>query len=357
MDKNFKTHLNLITQDKQHIGFILQNMADGIIALDCSGRITLFNKAACRVFGRGEDEMIGVKIEDADIHPEIARMSYDCMTTGDDCSAEIKLPGFPPCIMNIRTTAYRPEGCDSECAIVILHDITEIRRHENNQREFVSNVSHELRTPLTAIRTTAETLLAGAKNDEDVVDRFLNTIISETDRLSVLINDLMEIARKDAGAMRMDKSVVTVKEIVSRALDAVLPMAKQKNIEIKVSVPDDLECYCDESQIVQVMRNLTDNAVKYTQDGGFVDVCASREKDSCKLRVKDSGIGIPHGEIDRIFERFYRVDKARSRRLGGTGLGLAIVKDIVNAHDGEIFVESRLGNGTIFTVMLPAGSI
>ncbi|MGB9619077.1 MAG: sensor histidine kinase, partial [Armatimonadota bacterium] len=244
-------------------------------------------------------------------------------------------------------------GSCADCAIIILHDLTEVRHHEKVQKEFVSNVGHELRTPLTAVRTTAEALLSGAKHDEAVLDRFLNTIISEIDRLSTLIDNLTEIVRVSSGIAPTEKSECSISEIVCQALEAVRPQAEKKNIEITVEVPQNLTGYCDGMQMVHVVRNLADNAVKYTPEGGSVRLWAGKEDSSIVIRVSDTGIGIPHGEIPRIFERFYRVDKARSRRLGGTGLGLSIVKEIVDAHGGEVLVESSLGSGSTFTVKLP----
>ena len=220
----------------------------------------------------------------------------------------------------------------------------------------MSNVGHELRTPITAVRTTAEALLSGAKNDQDLVDRFLHTIISESDRLSDLIDDLLEIVRIGSGVARTQKACCNVSEIVGRALVAVFPQAAARNVDIHVAVDDDLIAYCDGMQMIQVVRNLADNAVKYTPDGGRVEITAGEIDSHTTISIKDTGIGIPHGEIGKIFDRFYRVDKARSRRMGGTGLGLAIVKEIVDAHGGEISVETELGKGSTFTVKLPPKS-
>ncbi len=169
--------------------------------------------------------------------------------------------------------------------------------------------------------------------------------------MSALIDDLMEIAKRDAGIITIDRSEVNVEQMVARAVN---PLVGRKNVTIDVKVPGDLIGFCDEIQTVQLVRNLVDNAAKYTPENGLVEISAWNSEGSLVISVKDTGIGIPHGEVERIFERFYRVDKARSRRLGGTGLGLAIVKDIVDAHGGEITVETQLGKGSAFVVRLPA---
>jgi two-component system phosphate regulon sensor histidine kinase PhoR len=343
--------LRALRQEKRRAEMVLANMADGIIAVDRDFRVTLFNEAAVTLLNLPATIATGCRLADLDVHPELLRVAHDCVSGGLDVSSEIRLPGWPQRVLGVHATPFKQEGSDA--AMVILHDLSEVRRHEQHQKEFVSNVSHELKTPITAVRTTAEALLAGAKNDDAVVDRFLNNIISESDRLSVLIEDLMEIARMDSGIATTERSDVDLAYVVSRALDAVRPQADSKGVTITVRVEEGLTGYCDELQSIQMIRNLVDNAVKYTPEGGRVEIDARSAGLGVEIVVADSGIGIPHGEVDRIFERFYRVDKARSRRLGGTGLGLAIVKEIVKAHGGEIKVDTQLGRGSTFTVALP----
>lgn len=340
-------------QDKRHAELVLAYMADGIIAVDSDGHLRTFNQAAEVIFQRRGSEVEGRRIDEVDLHPELARLAYHCISEGGSREAEVKLPGLPPRVIGIFATAFPTGKAGHDWVMIILHDLTELRRHEANQKEFVSNVSHELRTPLTSVRTTAEVLLNGAKNDEDVVDRFLGTIISESDRLSALIEDLMEIAKRDSGIIKTEKAWVRTVDMIARAVDIIEPQADGKNVAIELNVPADMMTYCDEMQTVQLIRNLVDNAVKYTPDGGRVGIEAEASGTDCVISVRDTGIGIPQGEVDRIFERFYRVDKARSRRLGGTGLGLAIVKDIITAHGGSIRVETQLGKGSKFIVMLP----
>ncbi|NLN78444.1 MAG: PAS domain-containing sensor histidine kinase, partial [Armatimonadetes bacterium] len=191
---------------------------------------------------------------------------------------------------------------------------------------------------------------------EEVVDRFLNNIISESDRLAALLSDLMEIAKREAGITQLKPSAVNISKALERAYSTLAPMAAQNEINVSFDVPLDMLAVVDELQFIHLVRNLIDNAIKYTPAGGQVDVTAKRlDEGGLSISVRDTGIGIPQGELERIFDRFYRVDKARSRKMGGTGLGLAIVKDIVQAHGGKLYVDTQLGKGSTFTVVLPEG--
>lgn len=340
--------------DKRRAEMVLSGIADGIIMVDGTGRVALVNRAAESMLGEKAAHLIGRGLESADLHPELARLADDCLTGEGPYEAEIRLPGLPERVIGIRAARFSESGHRSS-ALLLLRDLSEIRRHEKMQKEFVSNVSHELRTPITAVRVTAEALLVGAKNDEDLVDRFLNNIVTESDRLSALIDDLMEIAKRESGITKTEKTELGVMAAIERACVTVRPQAEQNGISVELQAPADLTVYADQIQFVQLIRNLLDNAVKYSSPGGQVTVTAARTPSGVEIATRDTGMGIPHGEVDRIFERFYRVDKARSRRIGGTGLGLAIVKDIVDAHGGKIVVDTELGQGSTFTVTLPAG--
>ena len=344
--------MNALRQDKLRAETVLSNMADGIIAVDSDLRVTFLNRAAAMVFDDRDPRILRMRLADADLHPEITRLAADCIASRKAQSAEIRLPGFPEKTISILATPFRTLRAGGDSAVIILRDLSDVRRHEKSQKEFVGNVSHELRTPITAVKVTAEALLAGAKNDEALLDKFLNSIASEAERLSALINDLLELAKRDSGISRTDKIVVNVADMIDRAVRVVIPQARQNDVALEVHVSKGLSGYCDETQMIQVVRNLVDNAVKYTPAGGRVDVKAKSVNGDLVITVKDTGIGIPQGEIDRVFERFYRVDKARSRQLGGTGLGLAIVKEIVDAHGGRIDVKTELGKGSEISVIL-----
>lgn len=351
---DLSTSIKALRTEKRKAEMVLAEIGDGILAVDGTGKVAVFNRAAETMLGEKASRILGQDLESADMHPELARLAADCLDGKGAHAAEIRLPGLPERVIGVRATRF-PEIGRGSSTLLLLRDLSDIRRHEKMQKEFVSNVSHELRTPITAVRVTAEALLAGAKNDEDLVDRFLGTIMSESDRLSALIDDLMEIAKRESGITRTEKTEVNVMAAMERAFMTVRPQAEQSSISVELQAPSDLTAYADETQLVQVIRNLLDNAVKYSSSGGEVTASAARTLSGVEIAVSDTGMGIPHGEADRIFERFYRVDKARSRRIGGTGLGLAIVKDIVDAHGGKIVVDTELGKGSKFTVTLPAG--
>jgi two-component system phosphate regulon sensor histidine kinase PhoR len=343
----------LLRYQKLQCELIVSNMTDGVIAVDSDGCITLVNRAAADLLGVKESELVAKKLIETELHPEVIRLGYESITQGKELSAEIQLPGQPPRVLKLRAVYLGQRERCGVSTLIIIEDLTEIRRHERVQKEFLSNVSHELRTPLTAVRTTAEALLSGAKNDTVLLDRFLRTILRETDRLSNLVGDLTEIVRISSGLASTEKSNCEIEDIVFQAVEVVRPLARNKNISISVDVPKNLTVLCDGTQMVHAVRNLVDNAVKYTPEGGSVSVSAGSQDSKLYIRVQDTGIGIPQGEVSRIFERFYRVDKARSREYGGTGLGLSIVKEIVNAHGGEITVETELGKGSTFTIFIP----
>ncbi len=331
---------------------VINNLVDGVIAVDSSRTIALVNPSAEIIMERGAASVRGRKIEEAELHPEIVRVVLECVETGAPTETEVKLGGWPHRFISVTTRPVFDQSGDLSFAMVNLHDITRVRQYENAQREFVGNVSHELKTPLTAVRATAEVLLSGAKNDEVLSERFLNTIISESDRLATLVDELLELARLDAGMALSNQKVAGVLDIANRAAKAVSQIVTDRGISLKIHIDPNLSTFCDDVQMVLALRNLIENSVKYSNDGGKVDVRAEVDGDMLLIRVLDAGIGIAKKDLDQIFERFYRVDKSRGR-VTGTGLGLSIVKSIVEAHGGSVLVESNLGHGSTFTIALP----
>jgi len=344
--------LNEMAEDKNKMQTILTTMADGIVVTDEAGRVALFNKASEGMFDRRASETLGKPIEELDLHPELAKMVLETLKTRRLVRRDLRLPGPSEVALSACCSPVKDQSSSVKGAVVVLHDLTEIRKHEKAQKEFVANVSHELRTPITAVRVTAEALLSGAKDDPKLLDRFLVTLVKESERLSQLIDELLEIAKREAGRKEVERREVALPELAERALSLCRSEAVRNQIDVTVDVPD-LVIYGDDRQIEQVLANLLDNAIKYTPRGGKVMVRAEEDDTSVSISVSDTGIGIHHGEVQRIFERFYRVDKARSRQLGGTGLGLSIVKEIVEEHGGTVAVETKLGEGSTFTVTLP----
>jgi len=241
-------------------------------------------------------------------------------------------------------------------AVLVLHDTTELRRLERLRQDFVANVSHELKTPLTGIKLCAETLLAGAVEDPDHRGRFLEQIAAQSERLHLLILDLLSLARIESGEESLKFEVVPVRAAIGACVERCRPRAEARGQTLEVEPgagPDDAAVWADEEAVEQILDNLLDNAVKYTPDGGHVRVGWGEDDGQVWLRVADDGIGIPETDLPRVFERFYRVDKTRSRQLGGTGLGLAIVKHLAQAMKGSVQASSRVGQGAAFTVRLP----
>ncbi|MEN6372622.1 MAG: ATP-binding protein [Armatimonadota bacterium] len=236
---------------------------------------------------------------------------------------------------------------------VVFQDLNDTRSREDAQKEFLDNIGHELRTPLTAIRLTAEVLLSGAKDDPELLNMFLRNLAKESERLSLLIDDLLEIAKGVSRSRKLRVTNVDINSLVSRVTNFNTSKAVDNHVTLIINTTGNPVVHADEQQVEQVLDNLLRNAIKYTPEGGMVTISAAEDNDSVSLIVFDTGIGIPENEIPKIFERFYRVDKAHSRRIGGTGLGLAIVKDIMDAHNGTITVETELGRGSTFTVSFP----
>ncbi|MDE2508102.1 MAG: PAS domain-containing sensor histidine kinase, partial [Planctomycetota bacterium] len=244
--------------------------------------------------------------------------------------------------------------------VLVLHDVTELRRLERTRRDFVANASHELKTPLSSIKAYTETLLDWGLEDPDVNVRFLTRINEQADRLHQLILDMLSLARLDSGDSGWERRPLAVVPAVEGYVESHRARAESKGLTIvfrTTSISRSDAIMGDEEALRQIVDNLIDNAIKYTPEGGRVEVGCRLAADEIRIEVSDTGIGIPRDELPRVFERFYRVDKARSRELGGTGLGLSIVKHLTQALEGRVEVESRLGRGSTFTVYLPRPAV
>ena len=260
-----------------------------------------------------------------------------------------------PRFLQVNALALRDGGGASDGAILVFHDLTRLRQLEGVRQEFVANVSHELRTPLSLIKSATETLLDGAKDDAAALARFLQIIDKHANRLALLIDDLLLLSTLDSGGLRLNRQPLPFKSTVQDAMDDLQPRALARDVALVNNVPAALVVLADSDRIRQVVSNLIDNAIKYGKAGGTTTVSgANLPEGKVEIRVTDDGPGIPRESQERIFERFYRVDKARSREQGGTGLGLAIVKHVVQAHGGEVRIESESGNGCSFVITLPA---
>jgi two-component system phosphate regulon sensor histidine kinase PhoR len=239
-------------------------------------------------------------------------------------------------------------------AVVVLHDITDLRKLERVRRDFVANVSHEFRTPLTAIQGFSETLLAGAMNDPQNRDRFLGIIVEHSRRLARLTEDLLMLSKMDADRLELEIRKLPVEQLVSSCIETSQPRAKEKDLRLSVNLDKNIpDIAGDRRRLTEVLQNLLDNAIQYTPAGGQIMISAEAKDAEVEITVSDTGIGIPEADQPRIFERFYRVDVARSREVGGTGLGLSIAKHLMEAHGGKLWVESEVGNGSQFHFSVP----
>ncbi|MBI4324583.1 MAG: PAS domain-containing protein [Chloroflexi bacterium] len=329
------------------------SMLEGLLLLDREGRVQLVNQALERMFGLKGDPRGQTVLEAFRLH-QLPDLIDRVAREGQVLGFEIELPGLEKRCVEINAAAIRDREGRPHGMTLIFHDLTRLKQLENTRQEFVANVSHELRTPLTLIKGCVETLIDGAKDDPAVATRFLQTIQKHTDRLVYLIEDLLTISKLESGQIVLNLHAVPLRPITERVLDDLLARAAEKKVRILNEVPPGIVVRADSDRLQQVLFNLVENAIKYGQAEGVVTVGARRDdQPTVEIWVRDNGPGIPPEATERIFERFYRVDRARAREQGGTGLGLSIVKHIVQTHGGEVWVESKLGQGATFYFTLP----
>jgi two-component system phosphate regulon sensor histidine kinase PhoR len=328
-------------------------MAEGVLLLDRARRIRLVNQSLRQLLALNVD-VRGQTIMEAFRLQELAEVVERLRSEQAVHDYELELPGMDERWVQVNAAAVLDREGQRHGSILVFHDLTRIKQLENTRQEFVANVSHELRTPLSLIKGFVETLLEGAKDDPEMTRRFLLTIEKHTDRLTYLIEDLLTISRLESGQIVMNLHSVELHTEVARVLDDLQSRAAEKRVAVENLVPAGLCARADADRLQQVLFNLVENAIKYGRNDGHVRIGGQALPESkVEVWVADDGPGIPHEARDRVFERFYRVDRARSRETGGTGLGLAIVKHIVQAHGGEVWVKSELGAGTTFFFTLP----
>ncbi len=345
-----------IEQERAKVAAILDGMVEGVIAVDSHARIVLMNERARTMFGipRGHEEgrpFLEI-IRNEDLH-RIFRDGRALGATAGEGSPEailareLRLSAPADRVLQVNAVPLRL-GLDDLGVVMVLHDVTELRRLERVRTEFVANVSHELRTPLTAIQGYLETLLGGALEERENARRFLEIVAQHTERLGRLLADLTDLSNIELGRVTLQLMPVSLDDVVDSVLAILMPRAQARRVALTAALPPSLpRVLADHDRLAQILINLVDNAVKYTPEGGQVTVTAEAVGgEQVAVTVADTGIGIPAADLPRITERFYRVDKARSRELGGTGLGLAIVKHLVLAHGGELAIESDYGRGT-----------
>lgn len=356
MAAGLRDKIQTLEGERAKVSAILASMVEGVIALDARERILLMNRGARAIFGLGDEAVEGRPLLEVVRHKDLYDLLDACRVCapGEHCRREVELG--PPLgrVLEARAAAveYVP---GAPGAFLVLHDITELRRLERVRAEFVANVSHELRTPLTAIRGYLETLRDGALEDAENARRFLDVAHTHAERLGRLVDDLLQLSDIETGRVTLVPAPVPLRDVTESVAAMFEGQVTPKGLTLVNDVPGGLAVVADRDRLLQILLNLVDNAVKYTPEGGRVTVTAGREPGGLvEIRVADTGIGIPSTDLPRITERFYRVDKARSRELGGTGLGLAIVKHLVQTHGGELRIDSELGKGTTVRFTLPA---
>ncbi|MDN5347987.1 MAG: two-component system, OmpR family, phosphate regulon sensor histidine kinase PhoR [Clostridia bacterium] len=355
MVDRLRSNIREISAEKSKVDAILSSMSDGLLAVDQVGRVMLLNRAAAEMFSKQKEEVVGRYLLEVVRNHEIDQGVKDILESGKPVELELKLFPTTRQIFKIYGAPILNEQNRVVGAVLLIRNITEIRRLEQVRTEFVANVSHELRTPLTSIRGFVETLLEGALEDKNLCRRFLEIINNEAQRLQRLIEDLLTLSQLENRPPALPEKSVFLAKVLDKILEVVKPLASEKGITLETKLPSDLKpLSISENFLGQVLLNLLDNAIKYTPPGGRVTVAASAQDNNIRVEVSDTGIGIPPESLQRVFERFYRVDKARSREMGGTGLGLAIVKHIIESHKGSVGVTSEVGKGSTFFFTLPA---
>jgi len=354
-----------LSEDRAQLLAVLTSMVEGVMVLDHRGQVLQINPALERMFGISRVEARGRPCAELFRHQQLNDLVTTILRSRTLHEDEIVLPLTGRCLQ-IEASPAGGERENEACVVLVFHDITELRRLEKIRKDFVANVSHELRTPLTSIKGYVEALLDGAKDDPVTSTKFLDIIVKQSDRLNLIIEDLLELSKIESGRVSLKEEPLVLRSVIDRTLSMIKPIADKKRHQLLAVIDPALPPVAgDEERLVQVLTNLLDNAIKYTPNGGTITVAAkpvpSVEKaeqaiGSIDLSVADTGIGIPEQDRPRVFERFYRVDKARSRELGGTGLGLAIVKHIVEGHGGQVWVEANHPHGSRFVVRLPLGT-
>lgn len=341
--------LTQVENERNKLSTLFLHMTDGVVAFGPTGSVIHFNPAAARMLSRSLDPTIyfsEIFSQEGDFETLLAldRSQYveARKTVGEDCQLELFMAPF---------SSEQTYGG----VLVVMHDITEQEKNEQNRREFVANVSHELRTPLTNIKSYAETIVSSGEDlPAELRTNFLGVIISEADRMTRIVQDLLTLSRFDSGRLSMNISRFPFAQAVRTVCEAVTLDAQNHGHQLICQIPVDLpRIDGDRERIEQVLMNILSNAIKYTPDGGTIRVEAGHNKETVWIRVTDNGIGIPAKDLPRLFERFYRVDKARSRESGGTGLGLSIAREILNQHKGNIDIQSEFGQGTTVLITLP----
>ncbi len=335
---------------------IVSSMIEGVLVVDVDQKLISVNPAARRLLGIEGVDVLGRSLLEIIRNSDLQRLVEQTLELGAAIEGDITMRGVEDRFLQVTGTVLHDATQSPIGVLIVLNDISRLRKLEQVRRDFVANVSHELKTPITSIKGYVETLLDDSSRSPEETDRFLNVIARQANRLNAIIEDLLRLSRIEQGVERgeivLEKAAL--KGLLAAAIATCESRVAARNISVSLSCPDTLAARISAPLLEQAIVNLVDNAAKYGNEGTAIEVSAVRDNNTISITVRDHGIGIAPEHLSRLFERFYRVDRARSRAEGGTGLGLAITKHIVLAHGGTISVSSRIGEGSSFTITLPS---
>ncbi len=351
LDNRIKTIIN----QRNHLETVLTSMLEGVIAVDSEERIVSINRAAAQLFENEPENCQNKSIQEVIRSSALQQLIRNALNNPNPAEEDITVYQNEERVIDVKSSPLMDAGRQQIGTLVVFNDVTQLRHLENMRRDFVANVSHEIKTPLTAIKGFVETLQQGKVDKAEEKERFLGIIQKHVDRLNSIIEDLLVLSRIEQEDERKEIKLqqVKIRDIFEAAIQLCRSKAEEKKIRIKLDCDKETTAMLDPTLIEQAVANLLDNALKYSEPQSMVLVRSHRKNSEMVISVKDHGIGIAQKHLPRLFERFYRVDKSRSRSMGGTGLGLAIVKHIAQAHGGQVMVESRLGEGSCFSIHLP----
>ncbi len=359
MGRRLSETIQTITEERNEREAVLSGMTEGVLAVDGQERVITVNAAAARLLGVDPEDAKGRSIQEIVRNPELQEFVGTALAADEPVAGSVVVHtdrGSRELQMHGARLGDDSDGGDARGGVVVvLNDVTRMRQYEAIRRDFVANVSHEIKTPVTTIKGFAETLLDGALDDRHDAERFLRIIVGQADRLSAIIEDLLSLSslESDSEGATISLERGSIRDVLQVALDVCEMKAADKHITLALSCSEELYEEINPPLLEQAVVNLIDNAIKYSPEGSSVEIWAAVEPEALSIKVKDAGPGIRREHLPRLFERFYRVDKARSRDMGGTGLGLSIVKHIAVAHGGGVAVESTPGIGSTFSITLP----
>jgi len=356
MARQLDERLHLVMKQRNEQEAVLSSMMEGVLAVDTEERILRCNQAAADLLGIKSSQAVGHKIQEVVRKADLLRFVDSALASTVPVEGDIVFRHGEERYLQAHGTRLLDGQGEQIGALIVLNDVTRLRRLETVRRDFVANVSHELKTPITAIKGFVETLLDGAMHNPEDAERFLRIIIKQSERLNAIIDDLLDLSRieQDEDRRQIQLAQGSVEEIIRSVAQACSITANNKNIALEVDCEKGLQGNINAPLLEQAITNLVDNAIKYSSAANKVRISGARTAEHIEIRVQDWGPGISKEHLPRLFERFYRVDKARSRQQGGTGLGLAITKHIIQAHHGQVQVESEVGKGSTFIILLPS---